>query len=230
MSERKLAIDWAKKHKKSFARKLIRDSGAQKLAKPAAIFMAGLPGAGKTEFTRNLVRNLHVKLVRLDMDEIATQIDSYSAAQADKFRGAASMLLDRTFDMVVHGGYNFIMDGTFGSDSVLRDLDRALKHGYTVKVIYLYQSPKVAWKYTVAREKVEYRAIDKDGFVKAYYKTWENLQKLYKFRGLNVSLDLVIKDGANEIESVIEDISIKDIASSVKIEYNEGVLRKSICE
>ena len=128
-------------------------------------FMAGLPGSGKTEFTKSLIKNLNVKILRLDMDEIAAQIETYTPQKADKFRASASMLLSRTFDMVVDKGYDFIMDGTFGSAAVLQDLERAIRNGYTIKIVYIYQNPKIAWEYTVAREKVEHRAIDFENFV-----------------------------------------------------------------
>lgn len=48
--------------------KLITDSGVQPEAEPAAIFMAGLPGAGKTEFSKRLIEFSDVPFVRIDMD------------------------------------------------------------------------------------------------------------------------------------------------------------------
>lgn len=221
---------WVRSHRKEFVRKLISNSGAVKTAHPAAIFMAGLPGSGKTEFTKSWIENSGLKVVRLDMDEIASQIDTYSPRKADKYRKAASALLNRAYDKVVNGRYDFIMDGTFGGGSAVQNIERAVKHGYHVKIVYIYQSPKLAWEYTVAREKIEHRAIKFDGFVEVYYRTLNNLKKLDDLALKNVFLDLVVKDAQNRITRTYDDISIKDIDQYVKIEYNEDDLRKSIYE
>ena len=37
--------------------------------------MAGLPGAGKTEFTKELLKDIADKPLRIDMDEIACLIE-----------------------------------------------------------------------------------------------------------------------------------------------------------
>lgn len=201
------ATKWVKDHKKSFARKLIRDAGVSKSEKPTAIFMAGLPGAGKTEFTKNLIANLGIKIIRLDMDEIAEQIETYTPQQADRFRGAASILLSRTFDTVIHGGYDFVMDGTFGSNAAMEDIKRALNRKYAVKIFYIYQNPQVAWKYTQAREKVEHRAIDKEGFITSYYKIINNLKRISQ-EFSDVVVDLVIKNDKNGIREIKDKINI----------------------
>ena len=45
--------------------------GAEPETEPAELFMAGLPGSGKMEISRYLIRDPGVKLFRIDMDEIA---------------------------------------------------------------------------------------------------------------------------------------------------------------
>lgn len=224
------ANEWARKHKKAFARKMIRDAEVSKSVSPTAIFMAGLPGAGKTEFTKNLIVNLGVRIIRLDMDEIASQIDTYEPQKADKFRAAASMLLSRTFDMVVHGGYDFIMDGTFAGNSATQNIERAVNHGYTVKIFYIHQDPLVAWKYTRAREKVEHRAIDRDGFVGSYYRTFDNLRKVGREFGARASMDIIIKNDKNGIKTIKNNVNVSDIDQYVIIEYNKDKLREQLHE
>ena len=65
---------------------MITSAGVVTHDEPAAFFMAGLPGAGKTEFTVSLKDASRLKVVRIDMDEIATQIEAYNPLQADLFR------------------------------------------------------------------------------------------------------------------------------------------------
>lgn len=224
------AIKWAKEHKKQFAKKLIDDAGVVSSIEPVAIFTAGLPGAGKTEFTKNLIKILGAKVIRLDMDEIAAQIDSYSPQKADMFRQAASMLLSRTFDLVVNGKYDFVMDGTFAGRSAVKDVNRALRHGYVVKVIMIFQDPRLAWKYTVAREKVEHRSIDFDGFIESFFRIKKNLQELTLIKDANLSLELVTKDEQNRIRDWVNLSSMEYIDSFVNMGYTENSLRNYINE
>lgn len=93
---------WVREHKKEFAENLIARSGAQPYDTQIAFFMAGLPGAGKTEFSKALINISEIKFLRLDMDEIASQIDTYRPEIADQYRRAASALLDKTFDLTLH--------------------------------------------------------------------------------------------------------------------------------
>ncbi len=207
---------WINSHKKDFANKLISESGAKSDGQKTAIFMAGLPGAGKTEFTKSLIRLSNLNVVRLDMDEIATKIDGYSPEIADRYRAGASALLNKTYDIVVKRGIDFIMDGTFSSKSALFDVRRAISHGYKVKIIYIFQDPKIAWNFTLAREKVEHRAIAIDGFIDSYFKITKNIKDV-KIECDKIILDVVVKNKDNIVGDYKEDVSINEID---KIQYN----------
>lgn len=217
---------WVRKNKKSFVNSLITGSGAKEHDTPAAFFMAGLPGAGKTEFTINLIEELSLKVVRLDMDEIASHIDTYNPLHADMFREAATDLLNATYDRVVHRKVDFIMDGTFRSDNSLGNVNRALKRGYTVKVLYIYQEPDIAWSFTRAREKVENRAINRDGFLKSYFDIHENIKKLETSANQKLSLDIVIKNINNKVGEWHRNIAIEDSDRLVNVRYTKDELDK----
>lgn len=222
------SIRWAKEHKKEIAEELIRSSGVQRSERPAAIFMAGLPGSGKTEFTKNWLENSQLKVMRLDMDEIASKMETYSPEKADEFRGGASLILNYVFDKIINGRYDFIMDGTFGGGVAVQNIERVLKRGYHVKIFYIYQVPKVAWQYTVAREKVEHRSIKLEGFLDTYYKTLENLKRLKDVAPNKMSVDVIIKNERNEIVDIKSNLNVKDIDKVVNVEYNKDKLRKEI--
>lgn len=112
-----------------------------------------------------------------------------------------------------------MMDGTFGGGLALQNIERVLKRKYDLKIIYVQQDPRRAWEYTVAREKVEHRAIDLDGFVESYFRTIQNLLKLKDFE--DVKLDIFVKDHSNGVKKWIRNISTKDIDQYVKVEYND---------
>ncbi len=216
--------------KKAFVEAFIEKSGAKPNPNPSAFFMAGLPGAGKTEFSKNLIKLVGgAKAVRIDMDEIATRIKGYHPESADEFRGQASKLMNGIYDKVLKEKLEFIMDGTFGSKSSIKNVERAITHGYTVKVIYIIQDPKLAWKFTLAREKVEHRSISIDGFVKTYFNITNNILMLKPFMEKHdkITLDIVINNEENEIKSWIPNIK-SGIDILLKTSYNNKTLKDYI--
>lgn len=77
---------WIKTHKKEIAEKVISRSKATSKNKLSGVFMAGLPGSGKTEFSCSLIESMDLGIVRIDMDEIATKIKGYRPENADEYR------------------------------------------------------------------------------------------------------------------------------------------------
>lgn len=221
---------WAQKNKKTFANKMITESGVIQHPEPAAFFMAGLPGAGKTEFTKNLVSELELKTVRIDMDEIASQIDTYDPMYADAFREAATDLLNAVYDKTLSRRVDFIMDGTFRSDNSIKNVIRALNKNYIIKVFFISQEPAIAWGFTRAREKVEKRAIDRAGFIQSYFDIYENIKKLDGINHPNLTIDLVVKNETNEVGEWHRNISITDIDGLVNTRYNKQELERMLTQ
>lgn len=219
---------WARKNKNKFANAMIVQSGARTHASPAAFFMAGLPGAGKTEFTENLIESLGPKVVRIDMDQIASQIDGYHPEQAHAFREAATDIMNAVFDRVKHQKVDFIMDGTFRSDKAIRNVRQVLEKGYTVKVFYLHQEPGKAWEFTRAREKIEKRAIDPDGFMTSYYEIRRNITQLVNLKLSNLTLDVVIKNKSNKVGEWFANVDIDQIDDLIGVSYNKEELKRMI--
>lgn len=110
--------DWAKKNSKDFTNKFLSDfSGTEN---PVVIMMAGLPGAGKTEISKNFIENLNFKLPRLDMDEIAEDIPGYRPENASEFREAATLLMNKIMKDIYKDNISFVLDGTFGSPYAIK--------------------------------------------------------------------------------------------------------------
>jgi UDP-N-acetylglucosamine kinase len=197
--------EWARKNKKRIAREFIRRVELHKSVIPVGIYTAGLPGAGKTEFTVELLKGIINKPLRIDMDEIAALMEGYRPETADKFRGGASMILAKIYDEVIKHKVDFVFDGTFSQDRALENLDRAIHHGYKVKIYYIHQDPVIAWQFTKDRELIEHRAIEKQGFIETYLKLYKNLKALQK-NYKNVTISVVIKDENNVEGRRIEDV------------------------
>ena len=225
-----LTSDWIRENKKSFAENFFTKSNAKSIKEPIAIFMAGLPGAGKTELSKNLLLHLPTGILRLDMDEIAEQIPGYTPQHADEFRKPATTFLNRIYDESLKRKYPIMMDGTFGSKNAIKNIKRAISHGYIAILLYVYQDPNIAWDFTKARKKVEHRAISEDGFIETYFNLLLNLKTILTDKPDNLYIDAIIKFKDNQNYDYLPDITTQDIDNIVKETYNKDTLRKYINE
>ena len=145
-----------------------------------AIFMAGIPGAGKTEFAQQFLREDSPTLIPIEHDKLVEYIDSYQPEQYYNYRKAGSTLVTEVFNFCLKNGYGFIFDGTLSHDNGIRNVRKALRAGYTVYVIYIIQDATVAWELTQARELVKKRAIEKRGFLETCAKINKSLQNIFR--------------------------------------------------
>lgn len=221
-------LKWVKENKKEFILDMVREAEVEPDSEPGAFFMAGLPGAGKTEISRGIISDFKVPMLRIDMDEIAEKIPGYLPENADKFRKPATLLLSETFSYAIHHDIDFLMDGTFGSSKACENIERCLKHGYSVQIVYAFQKPKLAWDFTLAREKVEHRAIKFDGFVEAYYKTIANIKTIAEKYGDKIVIDIAIKDDKNQVGEWKRNVAFDEIDNILDVEYNKDKLIKDI--
>ena len=207
---------------------LVKQSGALPEAEPAAFFVAGLPGSGKTEISKNLIKESGVKLLRIDMDEIAELLPDYKPEIADEFRKPSTSILSECFSYALHHKISFLMDGTFGSAQAIKNIERSLNHDFKPKIVYALQDPKIAWQFTLAREKVEHRAIKFEGFVEAYYKTINNLRIILDKYSDKVALDIAIKTSENKIGEWIRNAKFEQFDEMTNLNYNKDKLIKYI--
>lgn len=218
---------WARKNKNKLIKEYFRKQDFKGSKPPVAIFMAGIPGAGKTEFTKELLKSLDENPLRIDMDEIAEDIEGYKAHVAYAFRAAATIILERVFDTALKKKIDFIFDGTFGSAKAIANVRRSLSRGYKVKVYYIYQNPKTAWSFTKAREIVEHRSIDREGFIDSYFSIRENIMVLQEEYS-DVIISLIIKGENNFVGSRLEDV--KDVFKQLPESYTKDALESDIIE
>lgn len=179
--------------KKHIVQLLISDAGASPVpigTTPIAFVMAGIPGAGKTEYldsiTEKLAANNYDKFVRIDLDQIVTIYPDYTPKTYSKFRGQGTTVLARCVDELKKGNYNMMIDGTFSgkSGSSLSNVKKLIEKGYIVLVMYMYDKPETAWRYTQLREMETERGIDIQGFIESCENITNNLKEaILMFRG-----------------------------------------------
>lgn len=184
-----------------------------------AFFMAGIPGAGKTEFAEN-ARKAITGLTSIEHDQLVEYIDGYQPEAYYNYRKAGSVLVTRVFNECLQNGYSFIFDGTLSHENGAKNILRALKNDYKVIVVYVVQDANVAWELTQAREVVKKRAIERNGFVATCNKINKNLLNIFKQHkdDPRFSFWLLDKQGHREMEKATAILHGSDLNKSDEIE------------
>jgi len=201
------AIQFAKKHKIEISRRLTDPLLFPPSDSPVTIFMAGSPGAGKTEYSKNLLglfSNGSNHPVRIDSDELRSEIPGYTGDNSSQVQGAVSILLREIYERTLINKQTVIVDGTLSNyEKAKENITRSLKRKRNVFIFYIYQKPEVAWQFTLAREKVEGRNIPKDVFIDQFISVRETIDQIQKEFKEQISIFLIKKDfQTNEVESV----------------------------
>ncbi|NCN25361.1 hypothetical protein COT94_01215 [Candidatus Falkowbacteria bacterium CG10_big_fil_rev_8_21_14_0_10_37_14] len=198
--------------------------------KPTTIFMAGAPGSGKTESSVAFIKNnpeLH--FVRIDPDEIKARfIPQYDGKNSNIVKPAATKAVSILFDHCMKRGQNFLVDGTFSNwTAVSGNLHKLIKQKRTIFVIYVYQDPVIAWQFTQKRGVLEGRLIPKQFFIDSYFESMENIVRLKREFGEQVSVILLEKNVDNKtIKNVF--LNVDTIDKYIKNIYTRETLENII--
>lgn len=227
------------KKKQYIAELIIRASSANPVIPPKpplAVVMAGIPGAGKTEFLDTFDELVIKKrdfetLVRIDLDQIVTIYPKYTPQSYEKFRSQGNYALARCIDVAKAGRYNMMIDGTFAgpSGSSINNITRLLDAGYLVSMFYLYDDAKTAWEYTKSREAETRRGIDREGFLRACKNVSANLREALEKFGSNKNFTLYVV-----VQKKLRDKDYKIYGDRERIDkiidkgYNIDTLRKTL--
>ena len=232
---KKEAIDFVKN--KENVRKLIQEfADIRKIAPdatPVSVFMAGSPGAGKTEFSKELINVIwdnNINLVaRIDADEIRNKLPSYVGGNAYLFQGAVSIAVEKIHDSVLKNRQNFILDGTLSNFEKAKDnIERSLKKDRTVFIFYIYQDPLVAWEFTVRREEKDGRRILKEVFINQFISAKLVVDRLKEYFCEKITVYLVEKNFKNQVIQFKENVD--KIDSYIILKYTEKQLKELIKE
>ncbi len=199
------AIEFAKKNKNRIAKELTDTGKYPPDAVPVSVFMAGSPGAGKTELSKSLIgilgRDSKIKheVIRIDGYEIRRFFSDYTGTNSYLFQGAISIIVDRVQDLALERNQTFVLDGTlFDYEKAAKNIRRSLGRGRLVLIFYVYQGPEVAWKFTQAREKTEGRNIPKLAFINGFLGARETVSRLRKEFGKEVVITLIRRNFEND--------------------------------
>lgn len=221
----RIAQDYVKSHRKELCERFAKITLYPPVDTPSSYFMAGSPGAGKTEFSKGFIKQLQEKepsrmIVRIDADEIRDILPGYNHANAWELQPAASRGVEKIVDYVFDHDQDFLLDGTFSSYSVAqKNIERCKGHNRKIGLLYLYQDPIIAWKFTKVREAGEGRNIQKDAFIKEFFGSRECVNRIKSEFGSDIELWLIKKDFTNQgIEKTW--FNIDNVDNYLKIEYS----------
>ncbi len=222
------AVIFVKENKKMLIAKFADSEKYSTRKEPISIFMAGIPGAGKTEVAKRLIEETKINPVHIDADEIRELFRKigYNGKNSYIFQKACSHGVDKLFDYVQSKKLHSIIDGTFASDNSMKNIERSLGRDRKVFIYYIYQNPIIAWKIVKGRENLEGRSIPKEAFIDSYFKSMENVNKAKNNFTENIKLNILFKNAESNLEKQV--LNIYNIDYYVEKIYNESELRKII--
>jgi UDP-N-acetylglucosamine kinase len=192
------ALAFAKANRRKIARRLTDPKVYVPEEHPVSVFMAGSPGAGKTEASIELIAKLGTPVIRIDPDDLRNECPGYGGANAYLFQPAVSVLVEKIHDMALENSQSFLLDGTLSNyDRARKNIERSLGRGRTVQILYVYQEPRLAWEFVQAREAAEGRRIPTDQFIEQYFAARVVVNRLKAELGKAIAVDLLLKNNDN---------------------------------
>ena len=192
------AIAFARANKKSIAKQLTDKTIFVPEEHPVSVFMAGSPGAGKTEASIALLGDLEKdgsKVLRIDPDDLRTQFQGYTGENSWLFQSGVSILVEKIHDLALDQKQSFLLDGTLSHyDIAEKNIKRSLGKDRTVQILYVYQEPMLAWKFVCAREEKEGRRILPEHFIEQYFAARDVVNRLKRTFGSAIQIDLLFKN------------------------------------
>ncbi|MCK6187428.1 zeta toxin family protein [Pseudomonas sp. EYE_354] len=198
---------------------------------PVSVFMAGSPGAGKTEVSKSFIQLMEIhgaKALRIDPDDFRAYFPEYTGANSSLFQRGVTVMVERAIDLVYQQQQSFILDGTLANLDVARkNVQRALdKANRSVQVIYVYQKPQLAWEFVLAREAIEGRNIPCMEFVRQFYASKVTVCQLKReFLG-DLQVDVILKDTDGSDAEIGIDLSTDEIDELVRQPYHPDQLEQ----
>jgi len=228
---------WVRKNEKSIVDKFI--GNAQSVEEPESFFMAGSPGAGKTEYSKLFIKDLNTvfqskfgkdyPIVRIDADDIRQVLPGYNGSNSSLFQRASVLAVNKLHDYVLKKKINFLLDGTFADHKyAIDDINRSVEKGRKIQISYLYQDPIHAWELTRIREMKEGRVVPMDVFIRDYFSAKEVVNEIKLMFAEKIRVDLVIRDYIGNESKIYFNISSVD--SYLKIPYDRQTLEARLLE
>lgn len=109
------AVSYIKKNKKDLLNHFANDQICPSQEDPSSLFMAGSPGAGKTEYAINWLVKSKWQAVHIDTDRVRDWIPMYTGSNSNDIQAAASIGIEKLQDYCLKFNKSFILDATLAN-------------------------------------------------------------------------------------------------------------------
>jgi len=231
------ALAFAKRHKRALCRELTDRAIYLPERNPVSVFMAGSPGAGKTESAKEIIAQLEDarsgtgRILRIDPDDLRSEFPGYNGSNSYLFQGATSSWVNHMQDLALENGQSYVLDGTLSNLVRARsNVERSLGRKRQVTILYVYQSPFRAWEFVQAREVGEGRRILPERFIDQYFAARDVVNALKQEFGPKITVDLLIKPNDETVKTVHQgvdriDTHVPERFTREQLEAALGVMR-----
>ena len=205
MSEiEEISIQYLNENKKDFLEKYT--VGITEYEEKSVVFTAGMSGVGKTEFATYLKEEID-NMLHIDTDEIRKFFEpvGYDGQNSDDFQKVASRGFSKLFDYALKKGYSLILDSNLASTTqAQQNIERLLKRGYNIQIVYLYNHPDVCFEYATQREVVTHRRVPKDVFIRSNENSYQTILEIKSLFKEQVTLNFIDKRDDSYYEDIDE--------------------------
>lgn len=223
------ALSYIKREKRRLLARFANPDVHKSSERPISLFMAGSPGAGKTEVSKRLVETFTEGIpVRIDADEIREICPGYSGANAHLFQAAATKGVQMLYDHVLKKHLHAIMDTTFQYAGALDNVQRSLDKQRTVAIYYLYQDPIIAWDFTKKREATESRRVSLDDFVGALLRARENVRAAKERFDDRITIHVMLRNFNVRTDEIHRDATVEGIDRLIPVQYTAEQLKSQL--
>jgi predicted ABC-type ATPase len=219
------AITQARSIKKKLAKGMIDHLPEEESA--VSVFMAGSPGAGKTETAKSIIsqfkQEYDVEVVHIENDELRKEFEDYHGLNSPLFQKPATLLVEAIHDRALKKKVSFLLDSTLSSfEKAKSNIERSLKKDRYVLIIFVYQDPEQAWCLVKAREIVEGRRVPPEVFVNQFLESQRVVSELKKLFTNQIDIIFMEKnlDGTREKPY----FNVSDIDALLGKKYNRASL------
>jgi len=199
-----ISIKYLNENKQDFLEKNTEGIGVQD--EKSVIFTAGMSGVGKTEFA-TFLKEETANILHIDTDEIRKFFApvGYNGQNSDDFQKVASRGFSKLFDYALKKGYSLILDSNLASTTQAKqNIERLLKRGYNIQIVYLYNHPDACFKYATEREVVTLRRVPKDVFIRSNVNSYETILEIKSLFKEQVTLHFIDKRDDSAYEDIDE--------------------------
>lgn len=192
----------------------------------STIFLAGAPGAGKTEFLETVLDTEN--FIVIDIDKYRQYFKWYNGRNADLYQDSCSRVATRIFDYCIKNNLKLIFDGTLTSEIWLKNIKKALEKERKMGIVLIYQDPVISYSYTIARQERNERKVDIDTFLRIYY---SSIHYVFEVVEKYTEIQFVIGSKNKKREWKQFFYRKKDkFDKHFHVEYNEKALRDKLCQ